>query len=77
MAIQKVRREFEIDIDMTKPISNFERFRQSLEAIRYAARQAFQHSVQDEPGEPAMGVPSGDHEAIGETVDSKPAPAAS
>jgi predicted ATPase len=46
-AIQKVRREFEIDVDMTKPIANFDKFRQALESIRYAARQA----TQEEPGD--------------------------
>jgi predicted ATPase len=63
-AIQQARREFEIDVDMTKPITDFDKFRQTLESIRYAAKEATQEKGLDP------------HAASG-TGDVKPAEASS
>ena len=49
LAVQQARREFEIDVDMTRPIANFEKFRQTLASIRYAAKQATQDKELKEP----------------------------
>lgn len=42
ISLQRVRREFEITIDMTKPIVDYQKFRLALESIHYAPRQSAQ-----------------------------------
>jgi len=42
LAIQQARREHSIEVNMTDPVEDFPKFRETLQSIRYAAKQATQ-----------------------------------
>ncbi|MGI2902477.1 ATP-dependent nuclease [Tolypothrix sp. VBCCA 56010] len=47
-AIQDIRRDYKLDIEMTKTIDNYEKFKEDLEKIKYAGKLASQKQEEEE-----------------------------
>jgi hypothetical protein len=47
-ALQKLRRDFQLETDMTAPVKEYTKFREGLELVKYAGRLATQEPTLEE-----------------------------
>ena len=68
LGMQGLRREFSLDLDMTKPIQDYARFKDRLESIKYMGRLA----TQDPDSNEIPARPAGSQQRISAAVEAAP-----
>lgn len=77
IAIQAIRRDFQLESDMTEPVNDYAKFREKLELVKYAGKLATQAlTIEEQQRSPNADLESGKAPPVDPTVDPSKAPPA-